>query len=460
MKNLFLIISALLFSTLFYQKTLGINVLLFTLLSIIFISVINFERVKNKQVIIKGVVLTMTSVLVFVNHNLLSFYAYFLSFFVFIGTVSQRNSSLIIKLFNGVFSAIAATIMHYFERVASEVEQAKENNTSYIFWAKTIAVVTVVLLVFISLYRHANPVFNDLIAKIDLSFINIQWILFSIMAYILLQNITKPVTVEPITTTDLNLSNALNQANLPALDEGKLKQLSQLASVLFVLLDALIVLVLVTDIIYLSKIETLSASALSSQLHQGVSALIFSIVLAIALILYFFKGNLNFYKANNLIKNTTYTWIFLNIIMAGVTLYKNYTYVHLFGLTYKRIGVFVYLLLALFGLIFTFIKVKNIRNFWYLLRRNTQVAFVSLLLFALVDWDTIITKYNTHYVKNIDIDYLIALPNNAVLLADMKNELNITKRQDDKIIANKKRYLETLSKHSWQEYSLENFTQK
>jgi hypothetical protein len=460
MKKLFLIISALLFSILFYQKTLGVNALLFTLLTVTFISVVNFEKVNNKQVIIKAIMLVMTSILVFVNHNLLSFNAYVLSFFVFVGAVSQRNSSLIVKFFNGVFSVIAAAMMHYFEREELEIEKAKEKNISYVFWLKTIAVVTIVLAIFISLYRHANPVFNDLIVKIDLSFINMQWLLFTIMAYLFLQNITNPVTVEPITTSDLNLSNALERANVSVLDEKKLKQLSQLAGVLFVLLDALIVLVLVTDIIYLSKTETLSASDLSSQLHQGVNALIFSIVLAIALILYFFKGDLNFYKANSLIKKTTYVWIFLNVIMAIVTLYKNYTYVHLFGLTYKRIGVFVYLLLALFGLIFTFIKVKNIRNFWYLLRRNTQVVFASFLLFAFVNWDTIITKYNTKYVKNVDIDYLIALPNNAVLLADIKKELKISTRQKNKIIANKKAYLEALSKRSWQEYSLENFTQK
>jgi len=458
MKKLILIISAVLFSTLFYQKAMGLNVLLFTLLSLILLAIFNFDNLKKKTAIFTAGVYIATASMFFVNHNILSLLAYLASFFVFIGTIANGNSALFIKLFNGIFSTIAAIIMHYFERVEEEVEAVKEQNTNYIFWFKTVAVVTVILTVFISLYRHANPVFNDLIAKIDLSFINMQWLLFTVMAYVLLTNITNPVRVEPITSKEAQLSNDLLQDNSNPLNEEKLKQLSQLGSIVFVLLDVLLVMLLVTDVIYLSQNDAVSATSLSAQLHQGVNALIFSIILAIALILYFFKGNLNFYKANTMIKNTTYTWIFLNMLLTFITLYKNYTYVHLFGLTYKRIGLFVYLLLALFGLIFTFIKVKDIRNFWYLIRRNSRVALTSLILFSLINWDVVITKYNTTYVKNIDIDYLINLPNNDLLLLDNLSKLSTTKSQYNKIIVNKKDYLELLSERTWQEYTFENFT--
>ena len=181
-----------------------------------------------------------------------------------------------------------------------------------------------------------------------------------------------------------------------------------------VLLNILIVFLLITDVIFLTQSSNnISAVELSVQVHQGINALIISIILAIALIVYFFRGSLNFYKHTKFLKTATYIWITLNSILVLVTLFKNYQYVHSFGLTYKRIGVFFYLLLAFIGLVLTYIKVKNIKNIVFLFRKNIEISFIVLVVSSFINWDVFITKYNVSYVQKtqLDIAYLLRLPN-------------------------------------------------
>ena len=121
-----------------------------------------------------------------------------------------------------------------------------------------------------------------------------------------------------------------------------------------------IALFLITDITYLISTNDLRASVFSNQVHNGINALIASIIIAIIIILYFFRGNLNFYKNNKKLKVVTFIWIFLNLILVINIVIKDCQYIYYFGFTYKRIGVLVYLLLTLIGLFTTFIKVHRI----------------------------------------------------------------------------------------------------
>jgi len=192
-------------------------------------------------------------------------------------------------------------------------------------------------------------------------------------------------------------------------EKKKLESEHTSGSMVFIVLNLLLVFFLTTDVIYLLKDTDLSNADYSQSVHEGVYALMFSIVCAIALILYFFRGNLNFFKGNQRIKTLTYVWIALNVLLVVFTAYKNYTYIEALGLTYKRIGVFVYLLLTLTGLVTAYIKVSQIKNFVFLVRVNIATVFIFLVLSAAIPWDKSITKYNLSQIANPDINYLIDL---------------------------------------------------
>ena len=109
------------------------------------------------------------------------------------------------------------------------------------------------------------------------------------------------------------------------------------------LLNVLLVFFIVTDIMSLMTMDTSKASELSDLVHSGINTLIASILIAIAIILYFFRRNLNFYSENRILKHLTFIWIALNIMLIVLIAIKNQNYITSFGLTYKRIGVHIYI---------------------------------------------------------------------------------------------------------------------
>ncbi|MDY7394724.1 DUF4173 domain-containing protein [Aureibaculum sp. 2210JD6-5] len=458
-KNISLLVGSFFFSLLFFKQNLGLNFLLFSMLTVGLLGVFNAKKFISIRVIVAVLSFLIMAGFVFIYNSTLSVLSSIIAFFYLLGTLSEEKSSVYIQILNGFFSSIAAGFTIYYNRLIDETKAVKKKNINYIYWFKMVGIPIIVLLVFVILYRSANPYFNELFKSIDFSFINLQWVLFTVLGYFLLLNITSPLSIEPITEYDLKTLNTLNKEGIKPQPLEDLEQENQLGIILLVLLNLLILFFLITDTVYLSRLTDLNAPDLSKTVHEGIYALITSIFFAIGIILYFFRGNLNFYEKNNNLKTLTTLWIALNIFLIFITVYKNYIYVSFHGLTYKRIGVFVYLLLALIGLITTFIKVYSTLNFWFLCRKNISIGLLLLLISTTVNWDQLITKYNTEYANNTDFDYLISLSdNNTFMLKEFKdttpNKPPLTAQ--NKIENKYSQYHRRLENKKWQELVFDN----
>ncbi|MEH6538109.1 MAG: DUF4173 domain-containing protein [Psychroserpens sp.] len=459
MKPLLTIIASLLFSILFYGKYIGLNLSIFTIVTIAFLFLYNPEKFKNKRILLHTLAYILTAIVVFVQHSSLSIIANIVAFFTLVGTVSNNKTSIYVNWLNGVYTSIAGFFHRTFE-VDFQTEKADwKKDFDLIHLAKLIGIPLAFIIIFVLLYKNGNPMFNDLVNLIDFDFINFQWILFSILGYFLFSNISRPLSVEPATSIDLRTKNELIKSD--TFSEEKLKKEKQLGTVLLGLLNLLILLYIITDITYLATNDITNASALSYQVHNGINTLIASIIIAIVIILYFFRGNLNFYSENKNLKNLTYLWIGLNIMLIVLIAIKNLNYITSFGLTYKRIGVNVYILLTLIGLITTFLKVLNIKNMAFLFRRNTQIAFAVLLISSSINWDRSITKFNLNQADAFDIDYLIKLSDrNAILLHEKENGIDISIENKNRIDTKYNAYMDRLNLREWQEFSYDNFVGK
>ncbi|ULC59013.1 DUF4173 domain-containing protein [Flaviramulus sp. BrNp1-15] len=456
MKKLTLVIGALLFSTLFYKQSIGLNLTLFSLLTIFVLITHNITAFKNKRTIALSIIYIITALSVFFYKSNLSIIANCIAFFTLIGQVSQLKSSIYINWLNGLYTFVAGFFHRNFQVNNSKEKVELKKNVDYIQWIKIIGIPLVVIIIFISLYKNGNPMFNDIISKINFSFINVQWLLFAVLGYYLLYNVSTPIQVNPATEIDLKTNNFLTTKGNFSIEKAKKE--NQLGFVLITLLNILIVFFLITDVIYLVTADDFRASVFSNQVHSGINALIASIIIAIIIILYFFRGNLNFYKANKNLKIVAYTWIVLNAILVINITIKDSQYIYYYGFTYKRIGVLIYLLLTIIGLTTTFIKVNKVKNFWYLLRVNTLTAFIILIISSTINWDSNITFYNLNFAKSIDFKYLIELSNNnTFILKDYidKNELNI---EDELLVERKyKTYINQLADENWQEINIDSF---
>lgn len=452
MKKITIIIASFLFSILFFDSAIGLNLSIFSLVTIGFLMIYNLEKFKNKTILLHTFAYILSAIFVFINHSSLAIIANCAAFFTLVGTVSQSSNSIYVQWFNGVYTTVAGFFHRNFEvnEEAQKTDWKKDIDVAH--WAKLIGIPLVFIILFILLYKNGNPIFNDLVSKINFDFINLQWILFTVLGYYLFSNISKPVHVEPATSIDLKTKNELHQSD--DFSEEKLKKEKQLGTTLLGLLNVLILLYIATDITYMLTSEATTGTELSILVHNGINTLIASIIIAIGIILYFFRGDLNFYTENKTLKNIAFSWIILNVILIILIAIKNQTYITSFGLTYKRIGVHIYILLTLIGLITTSLKVLKIKNLAFLFRRNTQAAFIVLIVCSAINWDSTITKYNLTKAKSFDIRYLINLSNrNAIILNDLKNTLDISQENKNRIGTKYRSHMLDLSQRDWQEWN-------
>jgi len=456
MKQLIAIIASLLFSLLFFEKYIGLNLSLFSLVTIAILVFNNPKKFRDKNTLLLTLTYSITAVFVFVQQSSLSIIANCVAFFTLVGAVSEHKNSIYVHWINGIYTTIAGFFHRTFE-VNNDTKKVNwKKDIDVLQWVKLIGIPLVFIILFVLLYKNGNPVFENLVSKINFSFVNFQWVLFTVLGYYLFSNISRPIQVEPATSADLRTTNELHKT--VNYSEEILKKEKQLGTTLLGLLNLLIILYIITDITYIVSNKAINASALSSQVHNGINTLIASIIIAIGIILYFFRGNLNFYTENKTLKNLTYLWISLNVVLIVLIAIKNQNYITFYGLTYKRIGVHIYILLTLVGLITTFLKVMNIKNLAFLFRRNTQIAFIVLLLCSTINWDHKITTYNLTQAKDFDINYLIRLSDrNAILLHEKKDDIHISYENKNRIDTKYRAYIDKLNIRSWQELSYENF---
>jgi hypothetical protein len=147
---------------------------------------------------------------------------------------------------------------------------------------------------------------------------------------------------------------------------------------------------------------------LKQYVHQGTYLLILSILISIAIILYFFRGNLNFYKQNKFLKYLSFIWLAQNGILAISVGIRNFRYIEHYNLAYKRIGVAIFLLLTLYGLYTVLLKVKKKKSTFYLFKTNALAFYIILVISSLVNWDKCIATYNFSHSDTafLDLDYL------------------------------------------------------
>jgi magnesium-transporting ATPase (P-type) len=313
------------------------------------------------------------------------------------------------------------------------------------------------LVIFASLYSNINPIFEKWVAAIDLSFINITWLLFTGMGYILLRNISSKASLDILTNIYREAPQNLVKKPTSEAQESLLHKEQLLGSMVIGVLNALILFFLIVDIWYVTTNTFQPASELSRTVPEGVNALITSILIAITLILILFRGNLNFYKNSKRLRILTYIWIILNGVLVIVTTFKNYIYITDFGLTYKRIGVIIYLTLCIVGLCTTYFKVAQRKNVLYLVRINARIAFFIIILMSSFSWNREITRYNLSHVKRPDLPYLESMGGNNIDLLyafakaypekfSTESHFHIQEKYDT--------YMKTLNDQTWQSKTL------
>jgi Domain of unknown function (DUF4173) len=199
-----------------------------------------------------------------------------------------------------------------------------------------------------------------------------------------------------------------------------LKKEYQQSLITLVMLNALLLVVNFTDIAYVwFGLEETAINNLKKYVHEGTYILIASILMAMGVLFYIYRRNLNFYPKIRILRLLSLAWLVQNAILALSVGIRNWHYVD-YGLTYKRIGVFLFLSLVVFGLVSLWFKIRDKHTNNWVIRTNAWAFYALLFLNSLVPWDQFITRYNLNntFKGNIDIYWLIhdvSLKNTRIL---------------------------------------------
>jgi hypothetical protein len=454
---LFTVFIAILFTLLFYHQSIGLNLLLFELflLPLIFWITPVKSFTANGKVLTAGII--VTAIFTLLHASSFVIIMNLSAMFLWIGWLLLPDGRSLVSFAALATGNLALAPVNAVSRLLDE--NGKHQRTRHRI--RQIAYYILPLFVicfFLMVYATSNPYFArflDNVLRYPFKWLDrlLNAINFD-LAFVLFVGLLTGILVvfrkrkERIPTYDRNASDTLVRRHVPG--KGRIFRMLALKNeyragiFLLIILNLLILLQNVLDIWFVWFHFEWNGQYLRQFVHEGTYLLIFSILISIGIVLWLYRGNLNFIPGNRLLKRLSYAWLLQNMILVISVAVRNGWYIYYFALAYKRIGVFIFLALTLIGLITVLIKVSRIKTPFYLLRINTMSVFVLLVLSSLVNWDVVIARYNFSRYQHafVHLDWLCTLSDKALPYLDKpKYELQKIRQMRDARFSFDHRYM-------------------
>lgn len=439
-KILMLVAGILLFDLLFWDHLLGINVLLFTGLLLIYAIATDPHSLKNRKTLVTALGALAAAILVVTHNSTLAYAALFVSFIIFTGFHFQpqlRSPAAAIP--TGFFNFASAPFAGL-KRIP-QLNHVSSKTTAVWNVVRLFLIPFVICFIFYWIYKVANPAFDNLsntffqgIADYFAGFFqkfSLGRCMFILFGMVIITGILVNTNFGRFMLWENRSQDELehNPVESPETTSQRLVSLSdeyKISLILLALINALILIVNLVDINWLwFGYEFKDAAALSQLVHNGTYLLIISILMSIGIMVFIFRGSMNYTEKSKLLRWLSYAWIFQNTVMAISVAVRNYHYMHYYGLAYKRIGVFVFLVLTLFGLATLIIKIQKRKSLYFLFRTFSWAAYAMMIFISFFNWDLIIAKHNTTHqsLENRDLGFLFSLSDKTLHIIAQHDEI-------------------------------------
>ncbi|KIC65210.1 DUF4153 domain-containing protein [Chryseobacterium taiwanense] len=431
-----ILLTTVLFVVIFYGETMGVNL---GILGIIYALLTLLATPKKNK--------TQTFYILFATSVVSSLaFAWFRDFpsllavgtsLLFLGLKSKTRK--LKSLF--IVPVFVTNFFTFFCRFFSFEKWLPKFNTSGML-QKTIAIIlipSIFIIVFFCIYTYGSDHFATLFENIEFDFNFLDFFGLAILGFFIAFNFWNFSVERFIYKQNHYLNNTFSA-----------QQRSQKASFSFMTFDlertSGIITFLVLNVMLLFFIITYNyeqfyeipktPSQLSDETHERVIAVIFSIVMAIAVIMFYFKGAFNFDKNAGILKTLAKIWVVLNAVLIFSAIAKNTEYVQQLGLTYKRLGVYAFLIVSIIGLVITFIKIQMQKTNAFLFNQMLWYFYGMILVCSYFNWGRMATQYNIRNHKG-NFEFLHSLNYNDEILEqafpkEMKTKINYDRVESDK----------------------------
>ncbi len=444
--------SSILLTALFHRHYWGLNVLLFDCGLLVYLLITSQLKLKGFIPLVITMSFFLTSLAVVFTSSALAVLVHIITFMALTGLHVYPDV-------RSIASSLGLAITHLFTAQSQFIGGlAKLDLNGFrvgVFFRKLLVFVipVLIILVFVLIYRQANPVFDDFAFRIFDSISVFFSKLFRgfdallIVTFVISLFISNFLVLRSdalgIGKIDLFASELLiRKRPVKPYNFKKTGLRSEIRAgvFLFFVLNAILLIVNVIDINWVWLNFEWDGNYLKQFVHEGTYLLIISILISIALVLFFFRGNLNFYSRNKLIRYLSYIWLAQNVILAISVAVRNVWYIEYYALAYKRIGVFVFLILTLFGLLSVLYKVHRGKSIFWLFKFNSLIAFIVLVLFSTFNWDGIIANYNVKHAGKsfLHLDFISTLSDKVLPVIDLNSAYlkEIIGRQENRYPSN------------------------
>lgn len=427
-KNQFVFLSVLIivtFSSLFYSNSIGVNLFLFECLlvplMIYFNKPVRFNYLSITLLLTTFITAFMTVIIhtfwtISINLVLLLTLSTALMYSGFRSYIHVFIES-IIRLFTAHFPVLS--VHRKRRKTRSKSGQLFKQLFYYVFIPFVFLLFFLILYLSASssFYKQIEPLVTALVKWLENFNLKIVWyiIVGFLIANIALRKV-RPIGLYQLDRLSGDKLIRKRKKQYYSYFKAGILNMQHLSAIIIIsVLNILILYFNIIDVVYVWFFQW-DGSFLKEFVHEGTWVLVFSIFLSAMMVLYFFKGNLNFYSRNKWLKRLTYLWIIQNIFMTISVIIRNYWYMHYFGLADKRIAVFFFLILTLIGLITIFIKINRLKSAFFLWRINAFALLLILAFTACINWNTFIARFNfAHYNQSfIEYKFLAGLDDSAL----------------------------------------------
>ena len=395
----------------------GANVLIFSIISLALAISLYQPSLKNKVFWWSCFGSIASAINITYQPDNWSILIYILSHFLVVGSIQSENNK------NILYSLAQWFLMQFsspFYTIKFLVDPSNwKSHSRKVIWkiTKLVAIPLVIFGAFLAMYSFANPQFEKIFLTPMATFFtnlvdfNFGRIFIWMVGAMFVIPLMIPIQYKKVILNPAREQKHINRKRKAVKKLFKNLDLSnelRISTLTLIGLNLLIFFFNILDIVYVWISTTpRTASELSNYVHSGTNMVILSIVIGSAMILFFFRKNINFHPKSGLIKRLSFIWLAQNCFLAISTLQRNMLYVNEYGLTMKRLGVVVFISLVLIGLYFTYQKVAKKHTIKYFISRTLLATYIVLVGFSLVDHPRLIIAHAAFIQKdNIDIRYL------------------------------------------------------
>lgn len=442
---LFPLFLGVLFPLLFHKQQAGINVLIFNLLIISFLIWNKRLNIINSINLLLAIGTFLSALMVVIHGSHTALTVNIISLIMVAGLTASPKLHI---LSNSLLSFLAGSFtspIEYLKELASVTNtNRKVAKTIRILAFLVVPIITLIL--FISIYSASSLYYQHLTG-------NVLTVINDIFKK-LTENISPAVFWLAVTGLIVGIVLAFSKIqtgfDLPY-ERGEINMIRErryykgspaglhfelrTAVFTFILLNIALAVMNILDLWHVWINFKWDGGYLKQFVHEGTWLLILSIVISVALVLWYFRGNLNFYSKNKLLVYLSRIWLWQNIFLALSVAVRNYWYLSYFNLAYKRIWVYAFLILVIYGLFTVLVKVNKRRTIRYLLIKNSITAYIVFAVLSFVNWDNVIARFNinraevaffhTNFMDDLDSSTL------PILIMDKQQIVRIKEAQSN-----------------------------